>query len=68
MLFCHTYSFLDLKKMDILKTAFLRELPPKMCFYKHLNYISCRVEQIGFLFINIKEAENKLNPEWIKQT
>lgn len=55
-------------KTNILKDTFLKELIPELCINKHLNYISCHVEQIGFLFINIKEAENKLNPEWIKWT
>lgn len=50
-------------KTNTLKATFLRELLPELCINKHLNYISCHVEQIRFLFINIKEAENKLNPK-----
>lgn len=50
-------------KTNTLRGTFLRELLPELCINKHLNYISCHVEQIRFLFINIKEAENKLNPK-----
>lgn len=43
-----------------------KELLRKPRINKHLNYKSHHVEQIGFLFINSKEAENKPNPKGAK--
>lgn len=55
-------------RVNALKTIFFKELLCKPRINKHLNYKSHHVEQIGFLFINSKEAENKLGPKGGKWT
>lgn len=50
-------------RVNALKTIFFKELLCKPRINKHLNYKSHHVEQIGFLFINSKEAENKPGPK-----
>lgn len=53
-------------RVNTLKTIFFKELLRKPRINKHLNYKSHHVEQIGFLFINSKEAENKPDPKGVK--
>lgn len=55
-------------RVNTLKTIFFKEFLRKPRINKHLNYKSHHVEQIGFLFINSKEAENKPNPKGAKWT
>ena len=50
-------------RVNALKTIFFKELLCEARINKHLNYKSHHVEQIGFLFINSKEAENKPDPK-----
>lgn len=55
-------------RVNALKTIFFKERLCEPRINKHLNYKSHHVEQIGFLFINSKEAENKPNPKGGKGT
>lgn len=55
-------------RVNALKTIFFKESLCEPRINKHLNYKSHHVEQIGFLFINSKEAENKPNPKGGKGT
>lgn len=41
-------QFPGVKKTNILKTTFLKELLSELCINKHLNYGSCHVEKIRF--------------------
>jgi hypothetical protein len=50
-------------RVNALKTIFFKTLLREPRINKHLNYKSHHVEQIGFLFINSKEAENKPKPK-----